>query len=339
MSPPHWNNSRLVRFRTPRYSRESVQAGQLFASITVGLGWQPDVPDHRDWTRDQLRHKVAEAILAKQSGKPSPSMSRADTALAISELEASIDVNPNLELPSSVDLRLSGWLPPISNQQDTGSCTAHAVAAQVETLSNRLARDPIDLSRMFLYKATRNLLGVSTDMGAHIRTTIKAMRLFGIPPDEHWPFDLASIDVEPDAFHYAYASNYKATKFARLDNDRYTRGKVLQEVKASLCDGYTVAFGFSMFQSTLTPQLAGEIPFPTEKTKLEGGHAVLAVGYDDDLQLQSPNPGALVIQNSWGREWGDRGFGYLPYDYVLREIAADFWIISNTDWVNESLFD
>lgn len=299
-----------------------------------GLGWQPDLPDHRDWSTAQMATTAREDASRKDS-EASPGRA----ASAGGEHFGAPAPTAVAPLPNCVDLRRSGWLPAVEDQRHVGACTAHAVVGAIEAFNNRLGREPIDLSRLFLYKATRNLLGSVGDVGAHIRTTIKALRLFGVPPEEYWPYDPEQFDVEPAAFHYAFGANYKATKFARLDQYDLPPKDVLCEIKRQIAQGQTVAFGFSVFESIKSPRVLGEVPFPEGKTaKLVGGHTVLAVGYDDDLQLpetgrQDLEPGAIIFQNSWGADWGDEGYGYLPYEYVRKGIALDFWTIFVSDWV------
>ena len=63
-----------------------------------------------------------------------------------------------------------------------------------------------------------------------------------------------------------------------------------------------------------------------------GGHAVCAVGYDDSKVIVNPSnqkssKGALLIRNSWGSSWGDNGYGWLPYDYVLTGLASDWCLL------------
>jgi C1A family cysteine protease len=88
----------------------------------------------------------------------------------------------------------------------------------------------------------------------------------------------------------------------------------------------------------------GAIPFPERSERILGGHAVLAVGYDDRLKIANTSSGdettgALLIRNSWGTGWGERGYGWLPYEYVLRGLAEDFWSVLKKDWVDTGEFN
>ncbi|MDH7599861.1 MAG: C1 family peptidase, partial [Sedimentisphaerales bacterium] len=103
---------------------------------------------------------------------------------------------------------------------------------------------------------------------------------------------------------------------------------VLHSLKTYLAKGFPFIFGFSVYNSIEQAEANGKIPFPSPRERMEGGHAVMAVGYDDTLEITNKfgnlkTKGALLIRNSWGTTWGDHGYGWLPYDYVLRGLAED----------------
>ena len=100
-------------------------------------------------------------------------------------------------------------------------------------------------------------------------------------------------------------------------------------------------FGFTVYDSIAQAQGAGKgrIPFPITTDRVAGGHAIAAVGYDDTIEIKhsgapSPTRGALIIRNSWGTTWGDRGYGYMPYEYVLRRLAVDWWVLMKAEWLD-----
>ena len=87
----------------------------------------------------------------------------------------------------------------------------------------------------------------------------------------------------------------------------------------------------------------GLIPFPGAQDTEVGGHAVVAVGYDDgkrvrNLSTGAATTGALLLQNSWGVEWGDQGFGWLPFEYLLQDRARDFWTLTRAEWIDTGQF-
>lgn len=239
--------------------------------------------------------------------------------------------------PASTDLR--EWCSPIEDQKSLGSCTAHAGVGMLEYYERRAFGSHIDASRLFLYKVTRNLLGWKGDTGAFLRTTMKALAMTGVPPEQYWPYVQSRMDDEPSAFLYALGDNYEALKYYRLDPAGSAPAEVLANVKTKLAAGLPSMFGFTVYTSI--PPLGdgkGEVPFPGPGDKVEGGHAVLAVGYDDAKKIGSCK-GALLIRNSWGTGWGEAGYGWLPYEYILRGLANDFWAMLRAKYVDTALFE
>jgi len=281
----------------------------------VAGGWQADIPDFRDHAlnTDEFRQPLEKA-----------------KALLVSKSSAKI--------PSRVDNRQ--YCSPVEDQDTLGSCTAHAVVGMLEYMMRRGLGEHTDLSRLFLYKVTRRLLGWTGDTGAHIRTTIKAAAGFGVPPEQHCPYDINRYEDEPDAFLYSYANNFKAIKYARLDPYNATGKRTLEAVKRALAAGFVVSFGFPVYSSMTESSF---VPYPTPKDKLQGGHAVLAVGYNDSVVIEDSDgktttEGCLLFRNSWGEKWGENGYGYLPYQYVEDELAIDFWAIYRSEWLADGMF-
>ena len=281
-----------------------------------GMGWIPDYPDFRDYTE---KTEDVKAVL----GAAGPAKAKS--------------------LPSSVDLR--EWCSPVEDQGMIGSCTAQAGVGVIEYYERKSFGRHIDASRLFLYKATRNLMRAKGDTGAYLRTTIGAMVLFGVPPEAYWPYSDAEqvFDKEPPAFCYAYAQNYQTIKYFRHDPSGAKSDGILKNVKTHLASGHPAMFGFTVYNSIEQAETTGKIPFPSSKEKVEGGHAVVAVGYDDKMKIKnqygkSATTGALLIRNSWGKEWGEQGYGWLPYEYVLRGLAEDFWSVLKKEWVDVEQF-
>ncbi len=283
----------------------------------LGMGWLPDYPDFRDYTAEKNSVK----IMLEKVGVAEPL---------------------KVGLAASIDLR--AWCSPIENQGSIGACTAHAGVGLVEYFERRAFGKHIDGSRLFLYKAARNLLHWTGDTGAFLRTTMGAMALFGVPPEEYWPYVVANYEIEPSAFCYAYAQNYQAINYYRLDPPGTTPTALLTQIKTYLAAGLPSMFGFTVYNSYTQALTSGKIPFPTAGEKIVGGHAIVAIGYDDTMKIKNTNPGgvettgALLIINSWGTGLGAAGYGWLPYEYVLKAIATDWWSLLKNEWIDTGMF-
>jgi len=280
------------------------------------MGWIPDQPDMRDFgaTHSEIQPQISAAI----SGSPAVR-------------------NP----PPNVDLR--EWCPPIEDQGDLGSCTAQAGVALVEFLQRRFYGEHLDASRLFLYKATRQLLHWTGDRGAYLRTTMKALRLFGVPPEDYWPYTIQRYDDDPPAFCYAYAQNYQALRYFRLDPPEASPDGLLDKVKATLAGGLPAMFGFTVYRSIVQASQTGDVPFPCRGEGIDGGHAVVAIGYDDGHEIRNADcdgvtVGAILIRNSWGTGWGDEGYGWLPYQYIRQGQAVDWWALVDARFAEWATF-
>ena len=246
-----------------------------------------------------------------------------------------------MALPTKVDKENLQFCSPIEDQGSLGSCTANACVGMVEYMERRAGGQHIDGSRRFFKQVTcGKLLGWTGNTGAFLRTSMKALVHFGIPPEEVWPYEVSTFDQDPDPFMYAYAANTKAINYLRLDPAGSTPADALKSIKAAVAHGYAVMCGFSVYSSlTMDP----DIPFPLTKDSLEGGHAVLIVGYSDKHPcvngMKGSNKKVPLIRNSWGQGWGDGGYGWLPYDYVRSGLADDFWTCFQLAWVESGQFD
>jgi C1A family cysteine protease len=295
-----------------------------------GMGWLPDYPDIRDFTIEQSEVPLKLKVLGQKDS--------VKTMLEKVGLAEPIKVS----LPISVDLR--EWCTPIENQGSLGSCTAHAGIGLVEYFERRAFGRYIDASRLFLYKVTRNLLHWVGDTGAFLRTTMAALVLFGVPPEEYWPYVIADFDKEPSSFCYAFAQNYQTISYFRYDPPGISKDILLNIIKAHLAAGIPSMFGFTVYSSISQATETGKIPYPTPNEKILGGHAVIAVGYDDNIEIKNTNLngittiGALLIRNSWGTDWGDNGYGWLPYEYVLKGQAIDWWSVLKNEWIDTGNF-
>ena len=285
---------------------------------TFGTGWLPPMPDLRDYSADVPSIKA----MAKKLG---------------------IHATTETAIPDKMDLRK--WCSPIENQLTIGSCSAHAGTAMVEYFQKRANGTYIPSSRLFLYKTTRNLMQVTGDTGAWLRSVMGALALCGVAPEKFWPYKIEDFDKEPPAFLYAIADNYEALKYFCHDatKAKVAPDAVLASVKKYLAAGIPSMFGIWGFNSINSTDVKGGIPYPCPGESAQWGHAIATVGYDDSKKIKNTQcgaetTGALLIRNSWGKEWGENGYGWLPYDYVLNKLAIDFWSILGMEWIDTKNF-
>jgi uncharacterized tellurite resistance protein B-like protein len=222
------------------------------------------------------------------------------------------------ELPRRVDLR--PFLSPVEDQRTTSSCAANAVAGAYEYLVRRhLGEDGYDVSRLFIYYNGRAVDGVEgEDGGSVIGSLIEALRELGACSEETWPFDEARVNEEPSDEAYQEAAHFLVEDNALVATD-------LDAWRAVLAEGYPIVFGIALFESFDRQRRPGLVPMPSpdEVAREEhSGHAMLAVGYSDRDRV-------FIVRNSWGERWGDRGYCYIPYDYLMspEHNRGDSWIV------------
>lgn len=219
-------------------------------------------------------------------------------------------------LPTSVDLRPN--CPPVYDQGQLGSCTANAIGGALQFEQVKQGLRSFIPSRLFIYYNERVIEGtVGTDSGAQIRDGVKSVGNIGACPETDWPYDIAQFAQKPPQVPaYRDAPLGKALLYHRVP-------QILGQMKGCLASGYPFVFGFTVYESFESNQVAqtGVAPMPAPGERVLGGHAVVAVGYEDKTQR-------FTARNSWGAGWGMNGYFTIPYAYLTdSNLADDFWTI------------
>ncbi|MFN8673063.1 MAG: C1 family peptidase [Candidatus Sericytochromatia bacterium] len=199
----------------------------------------------------------------------------------------------------------------VYDQGNLGSCTAFSMTKGLREFLLKKSGKWVKLSALEFYYKEREIDGtVSEDAGSLMDTGMNVLKNHGVALDADWPYNIAKFAVEPPAAVQAKAAQYKVGCIGQLDT--------LEKVKNVLDAGYPVAFGTKVPSSFMSP-VNGMIAKPNPDTDtIEGGHAVLAVGYDDTKK-------AIIMRNSWGNFWGKAGYAYLPYEYWSTGYVMDSW--------------
>ncbi|HUF78451.1 MAG TPA: C1 family peptidase [Thermoanaerobaculia bacterium] len=295
--------------------------------ILFGTGWVPDPPDERDlgFGQDQIRELLAGTAVHD-------ALRRGQRRL----------------LPDAVDLRR--WCSPVHFQGYYNTCTCHVVTSMVELLENRAHGSYVPASRLFLYQVAKRLLGETGDPGVYLRQMMGSVVLTGVPPEKYWPYldtdrkDDPRVDAEPDAFCYAVARDFGASRYFRVDTSDAGGDEVRDRLCALLGASMPSSLGFPLYQSSLEHAAAtGEVPMPAAGERAVGAHAVLLVGYDDGKTIggtagAEETTGAFLFKNSWGADWGAAGYGWLPYRYLTAGLAKDCWTMMQAKWLETDAF-
>lgn len=239
-----------------------------------GFGWVPDMPDGRDYLYRAIK--------------------------------------PVIRLPKKVDLRES--CSAVEQQGRLGSCTAQALAGNIEFLDRRDDGLYTDISRLFIYYNERVIMDtVDYDSGASLRNGIKTLKNEGACYEKMWPYVIKHFTEKPPSGCYAEAKDHRIESYHRI--------KSLYEMLTCLAEGYPFVFGFTVYESIGSSVVSktGVINMPEDDETAIGGHAVMAVGYNQKAKR-------FIVRNSWGKKWGMDGYCTMPFEY-LESLAGDFWTI------------
>jgi C1A family cysteine protease len=217
-------------------------------------------------------------------------------------------------VPATIDLR--GGCSPVENQGRLNSCTGNALVGALEFLEIKDRLRFVNLSRLFVYYNERAIEhSTRVDAGAALRDGIKSLARQGVCRETMWPYRTTKVLLKPTKRCYVEAAAHRITSYQRLSS--------VDAMRSCLAEGYPFVFGFAVYESFESARVArsGIVPLPKPDEVVVGGHAVMAVGYDDAKRT-------FIVRNSWGAKWGKAGYCAMPYDYLAdRNLSDDFWTI------------
>jgi len=226
-------------------------------------------------------------------------------------------------LPDKVDLRSLDHDLRIFDQGDLGSCTANASAAAFHFCQEKEDIHKFPPSRLFIYYNSRYIEDNLDGEGCTLTDTVKSLCKWGVCPESMWPYVDDKEDDKPNEKCYTQAAKATSARAVGLD---------INDLKCCLSRGLPFVFGFFVYGSFWNIDSSGKMPMPSDDESIEGGHAVCAVGYDDSQEV-------LIVRNSWGNDWGDNGYFYMPYQFVTAQSPMgvfDAWCIQTVQDVDGS---
>lgn len=280
--------------------------------IQKGMGYIPDLPDVEDFTVRDVTNKLPSSL-----GRT---------------------LENTLRIPKKVDN--SKYDSPVDDQGETGACTAEGIIGVVENMEKRSFGKHVDASVLFQYWNTRKLMGrqyINVDSGAYNRTAIKSVVKVGLLDDKLWPFDPKTFTKEPTSDMYTNTQPYDIISYIRLDTN-YGQ-QYVDRMRSFIFHGFALFTGFTAYDNIWNITKQQPIyQYPTDKDKVVGGHAVMISGYDDEIE-HSVGKGAFRAKNSWGAQWGDSGYFWIPYRWFMDGIALDTWAITSMKYIETKEFD
>ncbi|HZB73999.1 MAG TPA: C1 family peptidase [Nitrososphaeraceae archaeon] len=289
------------------------------------FGWLKDYPSIKDYGPQETEQKLLSELMSPDKRHDNKVKSVFQVTGKASKVKS---------LPLRVDNRK--YCSPVKDQGQLGSCTANMAANMYEYMCKRGKTSYVELSRLFIYKTTRWLLHLTGDTGAYIRSALGAMVVYGAPPEEYYPYEVSKFDETPDVLNAGFAQSFQVTKYFRLDKGIPSNEQLITRMKEYLAKGFCLGIGFTVFDSfEEAASNGGLIPYPKPTESVQGGHAVTIVGYDKNKE-----EGAFLIKNSWGIDWGERGYGWIPMKYFMKQentdapLADDIWTIIKQEWLD-----
>jgi hypothetical protein len=223
----------------------------------------------------------------------------------------------------SIDLRPN--CSDIKDQGNLGACSAFGSTELFNFVRNKNKLVSWNPSPLFTYYSTRKLTNQeATDSGACVRDALKSTVKDGVAMERIWPYDISKFAENPPQDVWDNAEKHQTLQYLSIDSTN--KNAILN----CLNEGYPFIFGIKLYQSfnSISVLFGGRVPEPNRNTeKLLGGHCMMAVGYLKNLDGSE----SIIVQNSWGKDWGDQGFCYIPMNYFMSNDTFDFWTIRSTE--------
>lgn len=357
-------------------NKKYMSSAVKLRSLPFYTGYLKDPKDTRDYTLQTFKDPskfipLVNASSEQEKIKQEQQSANNRFATALNEKFNINDVNMT-ELAPKYDI--VKFLTKIRDQLNLGSCTSFATSAIVEYFSKIINNTTLQMSTLYTYKMTRNLMRLfegmkeTGDTGAFLRSVMRSLAMYGFVTEKEYPYIVRNFDNPISEELKEYGNFYQALRYLRVDHQgiRNDRQAVVNDLKKWAWFEVPIIFGFTCYDSCLAQSSAnatrGKIPFPDptalSNEQSSGGHAITIVGYDDNMvinnfsrdrtRLLSKTTGAFIIRNSWGLNWGNvlaedkknySGYGYFPYQYVLSGLANDFWVLLSQEFLDMKQFE
>jgi C1A family cysteine protease len=285
--------------------------------LIQGMGYIPDIPDINDYS---IETDVVRDDMMK------------------------LKVEDTTTLPETFDF--TPLLARVRNQGSIGSCTAFSYATLREYFTKTLNNGKeYPISTLMHYKKTRDLMGVTGDTGAYMRTSMKAGAIYGSVHEREYPYDTSKYDLPIKQQVLDTAQLNQATKYLRVDQPNISSTELVKQIKQWLVKKVPLMKGFGVYESyTQANSNGGRFPYPKTGERQVGGHAVALCGYDNARRITnsldgSTTTGAFRLRNSWGSSWGESGNGWIPYKYFETQLAVDVWALLDSEFVDLMQFN
>lgn len=221
------------------------------------------------------------------------------------------------QLPAKIDISNYFSLKEPFNQSNLSSCTANAASAALIMIQTRNKQNVIIPARLLIYYLTRQRENtIEVDSGANLRDVFDVINNFGFIDEKEYPYEIEKFKEAP---------SLDTLRLAQLNNIQYhlIKDKNLQAVKHCLASGKPIVFGFWVYDNFFAEEFKRNdwtLSYPSAYDSFNGGHAVVAVGYDDEKQR-------IKVLNSWGKDWGKNGYFYMDYKMFFSNKTIDLWTV------------